>query len=265
MKKKHFIIFVVIIALIGLCWFVFLRDSSLDTDKKTGTNGSGNSGKVENEGVAVGEPDPTFNKNELSISDPASAWVVANKQRPLSPKTYAPNDLAVPNIPLAATTSVEKQVRKETASALEALVAAGKKDGVSFNLQSGFRSYNFQTSLYNRYVQQQGQAVADTQSARPGYSEHQTGFAADLGSISNPQCDVEACFGETAEGKWLAANGHAFGFIIRYPKGMDATTGYIYEPWHVRYVGVKLATEMHNKNVATLEEFFGLDAAPNYN
>ena len=259
MKKKHFIIFVVIIALAGLCWFVIMRKGSPSADQNN------QAGSKDSTSIAPGEPNPTFDKDLYSTSDPTSIWVVANKQRQLSPKDYTPTDLVTPNIPLAATTDMEKQVRKEAATALEALVAAGAKDGVKLNLQSGYRSFNFQTSLYNRYVREQGQSVADTQSARPGYSEHQTGFAADLGSVGHPECDVEACFGSTSEGKWLAANGYKFGFIIRYPQGMDAITGYIYEPWHVRYVGTALAAELHRKNVATLEEFFNLGAAPDYN
>jgi len=208
---------------------------------------------------------PSFNKSQYSLTDATSIWVVANKQRPLNPKTYAPTDLVVPNIPLAATTSMEKQVRQATATALEKMLADAKQAGAVMNLQSGYRSYSFQVSLYNRYVKEQGQSVADTQSARPGYSEHQTGFAADLGSVPHPECDVEECFGTTEEGKWLAANAYKYGFIIRYPQNMQSVTGYIYEPWHVRYVGVDLATEMHNQGVQTLEQFFGLPNAPDYN
>jgi len=144
------------------------------------------------------------------------------------------------------------------------MVAAAKQAGITLNLQSGYRSYNFQVTLYNRYVQQQGQAVADTQSARPGYSEHQTGFAADLGGTSQPSCNVEACFGDTPEGKWLAAHASEYGFIIRYPADRDSTTGYVYEPWHVRYVGTELAAEMRAKGVATLEDFFGTGNAASY-
>lgn len=160
---------------------------------------------------------------------------------------------------------MEKQVRKATATALETMVAAAKQEDAQLNLQSGYRSYSFQISLYNRYVKEQGQSVADSQSARPGFSEHQTGFAADLGSVSHPECDVEECFGTTLEGKWLTANAYKYGFIIRYPQNMQSVTGYIYEPWHVRYVGVELATEMHNQGIQTLEQFFGLPNAPDYN
>lgn len=207
----------------------------------------------------------SFNKKAYAIDDPSSIWIVVNKQRPLSPKTYAPNDLVKPNITLKATTDMEDHVRQATATALEKMAADAKAQGLGLNLQSGYRSYSFQVALYNRYVSQQGKAVADSQSARPGFSEHQTGFAADLGSDSHPECDVEACFGSTAEGKWLAENAYKYGFIIRYTQGNDKITGYIPEPWHVRYVGVDLATEMHKQGIATLEQFFGLPNAPDYN
>ena len=206
-----------------------------------------------------------FNKSQYSLSDPASPWIIVNKSRQLNPKSYAPSDLVVPGIQLRSNiTSTEKYVRADAAKALESMATSAKQQGLGLNLQSGYRSYAFQVSLYNRYVQQQGQAVADTQSARPGYSEHQTGWAADLGSVAHPECDVEDCFGTTQEGKWLVDNAYKFGFVIRYEQGNDNVTGYIYEPWHVRYVGSALATEIHNQGSPTLETFFGLPAAPGY-
>jgi zinc D-Ala-D-Ala carboxypeptidase len=206
-----------------------------------------------------------FDAKKYSLDDPASPWVVVNKLRPVTPKNYAPADLVVPNIALRGNiTATEKYVRKETATALEKMVTDATNKGIHLNLQSGYRSYDFQVALYNRYVQQQGQAAADTQSARPGYSEHQTGLAADLGGTSNPSCNVEACYGTTAEGKWLAANAYTYGFLIRYQQDKTPITGYTYEPWHVRYIGTELATEMHDKNIQTLEEFFSLPAAPDY-
>ncbi|HSW74562.1 MAG TPA: M15 family metallopeptidase, partial [Candidatus Saccharimonadales bacterium] len=114
------------------------------------------------------------------------------------------------------------------------------------------------------YVAAQGKSVADSQSARPGYSEHQTGLAADLGGTSDPSCNVADCFADTVEGKWLAANAYKYGFLIRYPADKVNVTGYIYEPWHIRYIGASLSTEMHKSHIETLEEFFGLPAAPSY-
>jgi D-alanyl-D-alanine carboxypeptidase len=247
MKKKHFTLLILgMVIIAALIWAN--RDMSTTT---TTTNKSSDSS--------------SFNKKANSLSDPNSTWVVVNKQRQLSPKTYAPSDLTVPNIPMRSNiTNTEKQVRQVTATALEKMVADAKKEGFALNLQSGYRSYDFQVALYDRYVSEQGKAVADSQSARPGYSEHQTGLAADLGSASHPECDVADCFGDTPEGKWLAANAYKYGFIIRYPENLTNITGYIPEPWHIRYTGVDLAAEMHKKGVLTLEQFFDLPAAPDY-
>lgn len=207
-----------------------------------------------------------FDKHQYSLTDPTSLWVIVNKQRPLQPKTYVPGDLVVPNIKLRSNiTGDERQVRQITADALKKMSDAATQDGLSLTLESGYRSYNFQVNLYNRYVSEQGQSVADTQSARPGFSEHQTGLAADVGGTSNPSCNVEQCYANTPEGKWVASNAYKYGFVIRYPLGKDHVTGYEYEPWHLRYVGTDLSTEMHNENISTLEEFFNLPPAPDYN
>jgi len=209
--------------------------------------------------------EPTFDKKQYSLDDPDSIWIVVNKRRPLNPKTYAPK-LVQPNLQLRSNiTTVERQVQPVTATALDKLSAAAKTDGITLTLESGYRSYDFQVNLYNHYVSVQGQAVADSQSARPGYSEHQTGLAADLGGITKPACNVEDCFKDTPEGQWIAANAYKFGFVIRYPEGKQDVTGYIYEPWHLRYVGVDLSEEMHRVSAATMEEFFNLGAAGDYN
>ncbi len=215
------------------------------------------------------QPAPTipvsFNAALYSTSDPASLWVITNKQHALSPTNYAPSNLVVPTIPLRANiTSSEKYVRSDMATALQTMIADAKVVGINLNLQSGYRSYSYQGSLYNRYVTQQGQAVADSQSARPGYSEHQTGLAVDLGGTSNPRCDIEQCYAATLEGQWLASNSYRFGFIVRYPIDKQTVTGYTYEPWHVRYVGTELSQEMHTKGVSTLEEFFNVSGGESY-
>jgi D-alanyl-D-alanine carboxypeptidase len=205
-----------------------------------------------------------FNKQQYSLSDPASLWLVVNKTRPLSPKDYAPADLVVPTMPLRLNSSQEEMhLRAGTAKAMETMVNAADKQGIKLMLSSGYRSYNFQVNLYNGYVKQQGQAAADKQSARQGFSEHQTGMAADLEPVSRT-CEVEQCFADTPEGKWLATNDYKYGFIVRYPNGKDNITGYEYEPWHVRYVGTALSNEMHRDNIPTLEQFFNLPAAPGY-
>lgn len=199
------------------------------------------------------QPLPTFDKNKYSHDDVSSIWVVVNKQRPLNPKTYAPTDLV--------SVGGGQQMRQEAAIALSKLITAAKAEGLTISPLSGYRSYSTQVSVYNAEVKNYGQAVADSESARPGTSEHQTGLAIDVGGGG---CGIEDCFGSTSEGKWLAANAYKYGFIIRYTTEKQAVTGYRAEPWHIRYIGTDLSQEMKKQGVTTLEEFFGLPAAPDY-
>ncbi len=208
----------------------------------------------------------SFDKKMHSLDAADSIWVIANKIRPLQPTSYIPEPLVVPAVAMRQPISGdERRLRQDTATALEEMFAAAQKDGVSLKLLSGYRSYAFQNALYNRYVSIQGQATADLESARPGHSEHQTGLAADIGGISNTACDIEACFTDTIEGKWIAENAYVYGFVIRYPQNKTAITGYIFEPWHVRFVGSELAYELQASSVQTLEEYFNLPASANYN
>jgi len=203
-------------------------------------------------------PTPTFPLDQFSIDDPTSLWVIANKLRPLNPLDYVPPDLREVNI------AGGGRMRAEAATAMEQMQAAYTAEtGLTMRNTSGYRSYATQVDVYAGHVASSGQAAADLTSARPGHSEHQTGWTMDLGAVP-AQCDFDQCFGSTSQGAWLAANGWQYGFIIRYPDGYTPITGYEYEPWHVRYVGVALATEMHNTGVMTLEEMFGLPAAPDY-
>lgn len=259
LTKRSGIILLTAVIVVICAYYVTHRPHSVPVVKPVTTH-------TTNKHIQPPAPKPAvFNMQKYSLSAADSLWVITNKHRPLNPVDYIPADLVVPKIPLRSNiTSDEKYVRADNAAALEKMVASAATQGIQLNLQSGYRSYAFQVNLYNLYVKQQGQAQADSQSARPGYSEHQTGLAADLGGTSQPSCNVEECFGNTPEGKWLAANAYTYGYVIRYPEGKTNITGYTYEPWHVRYVGIALATEMHNKNIATLEEFFDLPAAPDY-
>ncbi|MGY5884463.1 M15 family metallopeptidase [Modestobacter lacusdianchii] len=198
-------------------------------------------------------PTPTFDRAQLSITDPASPWVVVNKARPLSPIDFAPTDLVA--------IGGGYQLRAEAAQAMDAMLAAAAAEGLRIDVQSAYRAYDYQVGLFDAQVSRFGEARAEVQVARPGYSEHQTGLAADVGGGG---CDIESCFATTAEGQWVAARGPEFGWLVRYPDGRQDVTGFKYEPWHVRYVGVALATEMQRTGVPTMEEFFGLPAAPGY-
>lgn len=194
---------------------------------------------------------PTFDKNQYSLSDPKSIWIVVDKQRPLNPKDYAPADLT--------TIGNGQYLRAEAAAAYQKLVTAAKAAGYTLIPESGYRSYNTQVTVYDNEVKNFGQTVADSESARPGYSEHQTGWAVD---IATPGC-MEDCFGNTEAAKWTLAHAADYGFIRRYAPDKSSVTGYRTEPWHFRYVGTLLSAELIKTGQA-LEEFFGLSAAPNY-
>ena len=196
------------------------------------------------------DPVPAFNKQKYPLDQPGSLWVVVNKKRPL-PSNYAPAGLTSAGVGL---------LRAEAASALNGLLTASSNAGYPMSILSTYRSYSSQQSTYNGWVTRDGQALADTYSARPGHSEHQTGLAVDLG---NGTCNLETCFGNTPAGQWLAANAHKYGFIIRYPNGKQNITGYQYEPWHLRYLGSELSSEIY-KTGQVMEEYFGLSAASNY-
>jgi len=141
----------------------------------------------------------------------------------------------------------------ETQAAFESMRAEAASLGLSLVISSGFRSYWSQQAIYDRYVAADGQAEADRYSARPGHSEHQTGLAFDLNTI-------DEAFGYTPEGQWVRDNAHRFGFIVRYPPGKEAVTGYIWEPWHLRYLGVDAATRVVQSGLS-LEEYLGVTSS----
>ncbi len=141
-----------------------------------------------------------------------------------------------------------------TTNAFNSMQKDASKEGLNLYISSGYRSYYTQKTLYNNYVARDGVANADTYSARAGHSEHQTGLAFDLNTI-------DESFANTKEGKWVSDNCYKYGLILRYPKGKDNITGYMYESWHLRYVGVELATKLYNNgNWITLEEYYGIDS-----
>ena len=202
-------------------------------------------------------PTPTlcgacFNPSAFSLDKANSLWVVVNKQRPLAPITYAPAKFGSVNM------------AKPAADAFLKMKAAMKLAGTgTLILNSGYRSYNTQVGVHSHQVARLGLKAGEALAARPGYSEHQTGLAGDFSALGQG-CTIQVCFATTKAGKWLAANAWQYGFILRYPNGQTAVTGYQFEPWHFRYVGVDLATEMKSKNISVLEKFWNLPAAPSY-
>jgi zinc D-Ala-D-Ala carboxypeptidase len=187
---------------------------------------------------------------------------VVNKHRPLAPADYVPKDLVQPLVLLTATGEAAL-LNSTTAAAAEQMFTAAAREDVVMTLASGYRSYTTQAATYNGYVASRGQAEADTASARPGFSEHQTGWAFDIGD-GGGACGFQPCFAGQPAAVWAKANAYRFGFVVRYPLMFHEITGYYYEPWHLRYIGVEAATDMMKRGINTLEEYFGLGAAPAY-
>ncbi|MFT4214275.1 MAG: D-alanyl-D-alanine carboxypeptidase family protein [Microbacterium sp.] len=187
-----------------------------------------------------------------------SYWVVVNKQNKLSPTKYVPAHLRLVK-------GSGYQLQSTAATALEKLMAAAKKAGVgTIRITSGYRSYASQKALHARYLRTMGKTWTLAYSARAGYSEHQTGLAADLVACSSSGCSGISSFGSSKQGKWVAKNAWKYGFVVRYEKGYTKITGYGAEPWHLRYVGLAVAADYHAGGFHTLEQYFGYAAAPNY-
>lgn len=207
------------------------------------------------------ETETGFDKTQYSLTEPDSLWVIVNKKNAL-PIDYEP-ELVVPDVQLRLSAGEQQmQISSAISKQVEEMFAGAQADGVTLVFGSGYRSASLQKQFYDSYVASSGVSEADTFSARPGHSEHQTGLAFDVTSVSQ-ECHLQECFSDTPEGKWLAENGYKYGFVIRYPNGKGAITGYQYEPWHMRFVGKELAEQIHSSN-QTLEEFFELEPANSY-
>jgi len=207
-------------------------------------------------GTLVWRPAKGGTVSIAQTDDPATDLVIVNKQRPLDPRTFAPKKL----VEVAGPNEV---MRPEAAKALKSMFRAASKAGRPLVVHSAYRAYGVQASTYEGWVAAHGKKQADNESARPGYSEHQTGLAVDVLDASG-SCGAMTCFGSTKQAAWVAKNAWRYGFVVRYPKGEEKTTGYVYEPWHVRYVGKKVAADVRATGAKTLEDFFGLSAARTY-
>lgn len=191
------------------------------------------------------------------IQNPLNVMALVNKQFSLT-DDYTPSDLVRPAVAFSfGDQDIEKSyMRKEAAGALEQMFAAAEIEGVELFAVSGYRSYDRQSEVFGAQVAQVGEEEAVKTVAVPGSSEHQTGLAMDISSRS-VNLELTEKYEETLEGQWLANNAHRFGFILRYPKGKEAVTGYNFEPWHYRYVGTEAAKIIFEKNI-TLEEYFNI-------
>lgn len=235
-------------------------DKPADSGTDSGSDAGGETDKPTASALAAlltsNSPARTIAKNDEGkdvVTNASSLLVLVDKKREL-PSDYVPDQLVVPNVQFSFSGENEKKyMRKEAADALEELFAGAKKDGIELAAVSGYRSYKRQKAIFDANAAAKGADVANQTSAVPGQSEHQTGLAMDVSSAS-AKYELETTFGDTKEGKWLAKHAHEYGFIIRYPEGQQAITGYTYEPWHVRYVGKEVAQAVYDSGL-TLEEF----------
>ena len=197
--------------------------------------------------VSKGTTSKGFKIQEINGATYIDGVLIANKTYAL-PQDFIPTN---PDQPVNADRS-STCLDKTLMSAWNTMLKDATAKGLNIYIASGYRSYNYQVNVYNRYVKSDGAAVADTYSSRPGNSEHQTGLCFDLNTI-------EDSFQYTNEGKWVNDNCYKYGFCIRFPKGKDSATGYQYESWHLRYVGVDLAAKLYNNgDWLSLEEYFGI-------
>ena len=197
----------------------------------------------------------------ISLWDPARVWVVVNKTRPYDPIDYRPATLVLADDVRAVAGG---SLRPDAASALTDMVAAARAAGVGeLALDSGFRSHSTQVSSYGRQVADRGVEGADLVSARPGFSEHQSGLAADVVPCAG-ECGTLDALAGSPQGAWLAEHAWEFGWITRYEDGQTATTGYTGEAWHLRFIGPELARAYHDGGWHSVEAFFALPAAPGY-
>jgi len=206
-------------------------------------------------------PEPTPQRASDPSTDPDSIHVLVNRLNPLEPEDYAPADLVAPQVRM--TTENQLLLRETAAEALEELIGAAAEDGQVLAMTSGYRSYDAQLGLYANRHAAVGTEETDELVARPGYSEHQTGLAVDVISIDNPDCIRGDCFADTPEGQWVAENAADHGFVIRYLDGAEEITGYQFEPWHLRYVGVDTAQDVTAEEI-TLEEYWEQPDADEY-
>ena len=182
-----------------------------------------------------------FYKDVNTLYNPTSYDYLVNKNNKLT-SDYIPNDLEIIDIKYSCK---NKYLRKEARINFENMTKNAKKEGFNIVAVSTYRSYEYQEKLYNNYVLDKGFYYADMASARAGHSEHQTGLAVD---VANESLDYDN-FESTKEFDWMKKNAHKYGFILRYPKGKFHITGFKYEPWHYRYVGIDIATYIYKKKL----------------
>lgn len=197
-----------------------------------------------------GTNDKEYSNESGEIQNPSDLLVLVNKEYHLD-QDFVPKDLVKADVLFRqGVTQEEMKMKKDAASALKKMFSDAKKQGINLCGVSGYRSFMAQESIFNQETMARGIDYAEHYVAYPGQSEHQTGLAMDVGAADGKVQD----FGKAKEGIWIKNNAQNYGFILRYPYGKENITGYSYEPWHIRYVGLKAAKEIKSNNMV-LEEY----------
>ena len=194
--------------------------------------------------------DQEYYTNVNNVSNETDIKILVNKYHKLD-EDYEPDDLVLIDTKYA---TEGQKLRKEAALAFENMAKAAKEDKINIYAGSAYRSYDYQDWLYNKYVLEDGFTNAETYSARAGYSEHQTGLAVDI--LNNNWTLIDE---DDSEYTWLVNNSYKYGFILRYKRGYENITGYMFEDWHFRYLGKEVANDIHNFNL-TYEEYIAKQA-----
>jgi zinc D-Ala-D-Ala carboxypeptidase len=245
--KKPMIILVLLILAIFAAVFVGFNFSAVK-----GLFGGDNGGQQDIDDTAAQQAWQEEAQQARQEAAQQGLLILVNKQYPVD-QGYKPDDLVAMKYYAPELEASFRYLREPAAAAFNQLVETAELDGIELTMASAYRSYDYQKIIFDNYVSQYGEEEANTFSAKPGQSEHQTGLAVDVSSPST-YYELTEAYGDTPEGKWLSGHAHEFGFILRYPKGKEAITGYTFEPWHLRFVGLFVAKEIYNQDI-TLEEY----------
>lgn len=262
-KKRPIFLFCIIIIILVTGIIFFNKSKTKTTNKKVNTKKEikkidtvkkeeeHDDIKLRDGEVLIGKSSKGYNITKYNDVYYVDGVLIANKSYPLPSNFKTINSYKeITKDYLSGADYIDKDVMNAYLKMQEDAL----NEGLKIYIISGYRSYSVQNELYNNYVKRDGKTEADTYSARPGYSEHQTGLCFDLNS-------VESTFINTEEGKWLNDNAYKYGFILRYPENATDKTGYIFEGWHYRYVGNELSIKLYNNgNWISLEEYYGIES-----
>lgn len=253
-KNKYLILSIIILG--SIISFYVVDALGVNYENESKYVGSENGDETENMEVDIEDSliaDNTETKVVKDKIEDNEYLMLINKDSHIN-KEYIPEDLKIPNITFRVADDMCMEMRVDAADAIENMFNDAKTDRIELIGISGYRSYEYQKIVYNRSIVTEGQEYTESYVAIPGTSEHQTGLVMDI--LSSEYLSLDEGFEDTRAFKWLSQNMSKYGFILRYPKGKESITGYDYEPWHLRYVGVDAAKEIMDKDI-TLEEYLG--------